>query len=469
MLNENQRKLVLLTTSLAAFLTPFTSSVITFAVPRIGEIFKASFFLVVWVPLAYLIPLPSFMILFGRISDIYGRVRMFRLGFVIFLIAIILIIFSLNIYMLIMFVFLAGTGGALIGTNSIAIVSHTYPANRRGSALGINAMSVYLGLTFSPFLGGVLIQYFDWQSVFYITIPIVIIALAISFYTMKNIEIIEKKEDLDILGAVLFSGSLLSTVLYLSFSEIYGWFSMIYLLFIGILLFVSFIYVERKSKAPLIDISLFTKNRTFAASNFTAFLNYISTFSIVFIFSIYLQVILKYSPFQSGLILVSEPVFMVIFSPISGRLADKYGSRVMASIGMAVIGISFLFLSFITIKSAMDIVIPLSFIGIGFGFFTAPNTNSVMGSVPREKYGVASGTLGTMRFTGQILSISVASTILSGALPRTMLVSIFSGFTQNISITYVNEFLLGFKMAMLFSGIMSLLGAYTSLLKNKGT
>lgn len=114
MLSYSQRRLVLLTTSLAAFLTPFTSSVITFAVPRIGEIFKASFFQVVWVPLAYLIPLPSFMILFGRLSDIYGRIKMFRLGFVIFLIATILIIFSVNIYMLIAFVFLAGVGGALI-------------------------------------------------------------------------------------------------------------------------------------------------------------------------------------------------------------------------------------------------------------------------------------------------------------------------------------------------------------------
>lgn len=469
MLSYSQRRLVLLTTSLAAFLTPFTSSVITFAVPRIGEIFKASFFQVVWVPLAYLIPLPSFMILFGRLSDIYGRIKMFRLGFVIFLIATILIIFSVNIYMLIAFVFLAGVGGALIGTNSVAIVSHTYPPNRRGGALGINAMSVYLGLTFSPFLGGLLIQFFDWESVFYITISIVIIALAISFFSMKNIEIVEKKEYLDIPGAILFSVSLLSIVLYLSFSEIYGWVSMFYLLVIGIALFISFIYVERRSRTPLMDIKLFTKNRTFAASNFTAFLNYISTFSIVFIFSIYLQVILKYSPFQAGLILVFEPVFMVILSPISGRLADKYGSRVMSSIGMAVIGISFLVLFAINIKSVIDIIIPLSFIGIGFGFFTAPNTNSVMGSVPREKYGIASGTLGTMRFTGQILSISVASTILSGALPRTMLLGMFSGLTQSVSLTYVNEFVFGFKMAMLFSGIMSMVGAYTSLLKNKGT
>mgnify|MGYP001626396759 CR=1 FL=1 len=151
MLSESQRKLVLLTTSIAAFLTPFTSSVITFAVPRIGEVFKADFFTVVWVPLAYLIPLPSLMMLFGRLSDIYGRVKMFRLGFVLFLISVSFIIFSVNIYMLIAFVFITGVSGALIGTNSTAIVSHVYPANRRGGALGINAMSVYLGLTFSTF------------------------------------------------------------------------------------------------------------------------------------------------------------------------------------------------------------------------------------------------------------------------------------------------------------------------------
>lgn len=469
MLNDTQRKLILLTTSFAAFITPFTSSAITFAVPRIGEIFRASFYLVVWVPLAYLIPLPSFMILFGRLSDIYGRVKMFRLGFIIYLISIILIILSINIYMLIIFIFISGIGGALISTNSIAIVSHTYPPNRRGGALGINAMSVYLGLTLAPFLGGLLIQLFDWESVFYVSGLISIIGLIISFFTMKNIEITEKIGNLDVLGAILFSLSLIFIVLYLSFSEIYGWLSSIYLIILGLVFLILFIIRELRSKNPLIDISLFTKNRTFAASNITAFLNYISTFSIVFIFSIYLQVFLKYSPFQAGIVLVSQPIFMVIFSPISGKLADKYGSRHMASIGMAVIGISFISLYFIKITNVWDIILPLSFIGIGFGFFTAPNTNSVMGSVTKDKYGVASGTLGTMRFTGQILSLAITSTILSNAIPRTLLVGMFSGVFQTISIQFTNEFIIGFKYAMLFSGIVSLIGAYTSLLKTKGT
>ncbi|MDP8012439.1 MAG: MFS transporter [Thermoplasmata archaeon] len=467
MLNERQRKLILITTSLASFLTPFSSSVITFAVPRIGEIFRANFFTVVWVPLAYLIPLPSLMILFGRLSDIYGRVKLFRLGFIIFLISMTLIIFSVNIYMLISLVFLAGIGGALIGTNATAIISHVYPANKRGGALGINAMSVYLGLTFSPFLGGVLIQFFDWQSVFLVTIPIVITALLISIFSLRDIDFKNKKENLDVMGAVIFTSSIISIVLYLSFSEIYGWFSMIFLLILGITLLILFIFYERKVKEPLIDISLFTKNRTFAASNISAFLNYISTYSIVFIFSIYLQVFLKYSPFQAGMVLVADPIFMVIFSPISGRLADKYGSRIMASLGMTVIGISFLILSWIKITNVYDIIIPLSFIGIGFGFFTAPNTNSVMGSVPRERFGIASGTLGTMRFTGQILSISVASAILSNALPRKILLGIFTGIMQSASVVYLNEFISGFKIAMLFSGLMSLLGAYASLLRNK--
>ena len=167
--------------------------------------------------------------------------------------------------------------------------------------------------------------------------------------------------------------------------------------------------------------------------------------------------------------LVAEPVFMVIFSPISGKIADKYGSRIMASLGMAVIGISFLILSWITIKNVYDIIIPLSFIGIGFGFFTAPNTNSVMGSVKGERFGIASGTLGTMRFTGQILSISVASAILSNALPKKMLLGIFTGIMQTASVTYIDAFVTGFRISMLLSGILSLVGAYTSILKNKGT
>lgn len=463
------RKIILFTTSLAAFLAPFTSSLISFAVPKIGQTFHANFTEVVWVPLSFLIALASFMILFGKISDEYGRVKFFRLGFIIFLIGSSLIYFAANIYMLIALVFFTGLGAAFIGTNSTAIVSHVYPQHIRGGALGINTMSVYLGLTAAPFLGGILIQYFGWRAIFLINIPIALVGLVISFSSMKNLDIKGKRVKIDIRGAIIFTVGLFSTIFYLSVSQVYGWISMSYLLIVGIALLTLFVILESKTANPLLDISLFTKNRTFTASNFTAFLNYISTFSIVFVFSIYLQIILKYNPFNAGLILVAEPIFMVIFSPISGKLSDRYGSREIAAIGMGVIGISFLILSFLKITSVWDIIIPLSIIGVGFGLFSAPNTNSVMGSVTRDKLGVASGTLGTMRFTGQLMSIAVASTILAASLPRTMLLEMFSGVEGVITISYYNAFVSGFKVVMLVSGILSLIGVYTSLLKTRHT
>jgi MFS family permease len=256
-------------------------------------------------------------------------------------------------------------------------------------------------------------------------------------------------------------------VFYLTLSVIYNNTTTIIPLILGILFLIVFIYHETKIDEPLIDFNLFRNNRTFIASNISAFLNYLSTYSIVFVFSIYLQVFLKIPPFQAGSILIFQPIFMVIFSPISGRLSDKYGSRILASLGMAIIGSSFIALSIIKIESIFEIIIPLSFIGIGFGLFTAPNTNSVMGSVEKDKYGIAAGTLGTMRFTGQILSISVASAFLSNSVPKNILLGLFTGAVENVSIVYINEFLKGFRLIMLFSGIMSFIGAYTSLLKRE--
>ncbi len=467
MIEKTKRRFILFTTSLAAFLPPFTSSLISFAVPKIGETFHASFTEIVWVPLAMLIALSSFMMLFGKISDEFGRVKFLRIGYLVFFLASMLIYLALNIYLLIFFVFLIGIGAALTGTNSTAIVSHVYPKEIRGGALGINAMSVYLGLTLGPFLGGTLTQFFGWQSVFLINVPVALLGLILSFFTLKGLDIKGKKSKIDKFGAVTFPLSIFLIIIYLSASQIYGYFSTIYLLIAGLIILSIFVYFERKIENPLIDLKLFTRNRSFFAGNITAFLNYVSTFSIVFIFSIYLQLILHYSAFFSGMLLISEPILMVIFSPISGRLSDKYGSREIAAIGMLLIGLSFLSLYFIKITSPLHIVIPLAVIGIGFGLFSAPNTNSVMGSVTPDKFGLASGTLGTMRFTGQLISIALSSSILASAMPRTMILEMFSGIQISVNTIYYGYFVTGFKLVMLISGILSLIGVYTSLLREK--
>lgn len=458
---------VLFSTSLGSFITPFTSSVISFSVPEIGHFLKVSFTLMVWVPMAYLIALPSLMILFGKLSDIFGRSRFYLLGLIIFGTGAILATFSKGVYFLIFSTLVMGVGGSFLSVNSTAIVSSVYPPEARGGALGINAMSVYLGLTSAPTMAGLLIELLGWKSLFYLVAAFSFLSVIPVYLFLRKVDIPMRERSIDFVGFVAFLISILTIVLYLSFSEIYGWFSTIYLLIIGIAILLLFVMYERNKTEPILDLSLFTKNRTFSAANFTAFLNYISTFAIVFVFSIYFSVIAGLTPSKSGLILTVEPVLMVIFSPISGRLSDKFGSRGLASLGMLIISIGFFFIYLIIGSiSPYQLVWPLGVIGIGFGLFSAPNTNSVMGSVDRKDSGTASGTLGTMRFVGQLMSLALMSTLLAESMPRNMLIELFSGISANLTVSDVAGFLAGLRMVMLLSGILSLIGVFTSLVRN---
>ena len=461
---------VLLSTSLGSFISPFTSSVISFSVPEIGRSLNVSFTLMVWVPMAFLITLPSLMILFGKLSDIFGRTRFYLLGLLIFGCGAVFASLSPGIYYLISSTLVMGIGAALLSVNSTAIVSSVYPSEFRGGALGINAMSVYLGLTSGPVLAGVLVEFLGWQSLFYLVASFSFVSMIPAYAFLRQAEIPIRRQTIDYAGFVIFLLSILAIVLYLSFSEVYGWLAAIYLLLIGALLLAVFVLYERKKQNPILDLKLFTRNRTFAAANFTAFLNYISTFAIIFVFSIYFSVISGLSPSRSGLILTAEPIFMVIFSPLSGRLSDRFGSRGLASLGMLIISLTF-FLIYATIGkiSPTEMILPLSIIGIGFGLFSAPNTNSVMGSVERADSGTASGTLGTMRFVGQLMSLALMSTLLASSMPGNMLIKLFSGVSADFSTVDIAGFIAGFKLVMLISGILSLAGVFTSLIRGSKT
>lgn len=458
---------VLFATSLGAFITPFTSSVISFSVPEIGRSLNASFTLMVWVPMAYLIALPSLMILFGKLSDIFGRPRFYMLGLLIFGVGGLLSVLANSVYFLIFSTLVMGVGGSILAVNGTAIVSSVYPSESRGGALGINAMSVYLGLTTGPILAGLMIEFLGWQSLFYIVTGFSFLALLPVYAFLRNVDVPTASRNIDFAGFALFLSAILLIVLYLSFSEVYGFVSTIFMLILGLLILTLFVFYERTQNEPILDLKLFTRNRTFAAANFTAFLNYISTFAIVFVFSIYFSVIAGLSASESGLILTVEPILMVIFSPISGRLSDRLGSRGPASLGMLIISASFFYIfAEIGNMPPTEMVWPLGAIGIGFGLFSAPNTNSVMGSVDRKFSGTASGTLGTMRFVGQLMSLALMSTVLAESMPRNMLLELFSGLSSNLTLIDVNAFMTGLKTVMLLSGILSLIGVFTSLVRN---
>lgn len=461
--------MILLTTSLASFLTPFLSSTISFGVPKIGEYFLLSFYDAALLPLIILIPLAAFMLLFGKISDSIGRIKFFRIGLIVIFLSAVSSFYSRNFFELLFSLLALGIGAALIGTNSTAIVGFAFAEKGRGLALGVNAMAVYLGLTLAPFLGGFLIEFFGWRSIFLATFPIPILSLLISFSSMSGLEPKVPRVKLNLLGSVLFAAMMILATTYLSFGYLLGFLRAFPLAALSVLFLIFFLIDEKKSRSPVVPFNLLKGNRTFVASNVTAFLNYAATFSVVFVFSIYLQVIMQISPFQSGLLLLPEPIFMVVLSPVSGKLSDSIGSRTIASIGMAIIGFAFLSFFLTVSPSKIEVIILLAILGIGFAFFSAPNTNSVMGSVDRDSTGIASGFLGTMRFTGQLASIILATFVMSEFMPNSLIVGMFSGIYVHINSQYVSSFIDGFRSVMIISATLSLLGALTSLMRSRTT
>ena len=465
-LSSGRKRLILFTTSLAAFQTPYNSTVLSFIAPVLGRYFHVPLDILIYVPIIYLIPLPTLMITLGRLSDIYGRVRMFRIGFILFLVGSILGSVAPNIYVVIAASLIMGLGSSILSPGSAAIVSQVFPEGERGFALGINAMAVYLGLTSAPFFGGLITQFLGWRFVLVITTILTAMGLALSWFSMEGIELPRHAVGVDYLGALTFTLAILSTVMYLILSAMGGWLNYLYLLAIGIASLAAFIVVEGRVADPMLDLNLFTRNISFMAGNVTALLNYVATYSVPFLFSLYLQVVLGYNPFAAGLILASEPVFMAALSPVSGKLSDNYGSREVAALGMGLIGLAFVMLLLLNIRYAIYIAASLMVLGIGFGFFSAPNTNSVMGSVTSDKYGVASGVLGTMRFMGQLLSITIASAVLVSYLGRQASLYLFTGIMTG-NITVYQSFITGLRIVLAISAVLSFLGVYTSLLREK--
>ena len=461
---------VLWVTSLGAFQPPFASAVISFSVPELGRALGASYLTMVWVPIAYLIPLAATMILFGKLSDTFGRVRFYLLGFLIFAVAAFLATLASGVELLVVATLGMGVGAALFSVNSTAIVSSAYPPESRGGALGVNAMSVYLGLTSGPIVSGVLLDSLGWRALFYLSAIFAVLSFAVAVAVLRHLDFARRPVPADLAGFGTFLASMLLIVLYFGLVEVNGWGPGVPVLLAGLVLLALFVGLERRRSEPMLDLSLFTRNRAFSAANLTAFLNYVSTFAIVFVFSIYFTVIAGLTPTSAALILTAEPVLMVVVSPLSGRWSDRVGSRGLASLGMLLISGAFFYL-YVAVGSVppTDLVYPLGVIGIGFGLFSAPNTNAVMGSVAKEDFGTAAGTLGTMRFVGQLMSIAVMGTLLAASMSHTMLLELFSGISSGVEVSDATAFLRGLRAVVFVAGCLSLVGVFTSLVRGTGS
>ncbi len=455
--NENNivnKRAALLVATLASFLTPFMGSSVNIALPSIGKEFLMDAVLLNWVATSYLLAAAMFLVPFGKIADIYGRKKIFLYGVLIYTISSFLSAISTSAITLISFRILQGIGSAMIFGTGVAILTSVFPVGERGKVLGINAAAIYLGLSLGPFLGGVLTQHFSWRSIFLANVPLGLVIVIFAFCKLKGEWAEARGEKFDFIGSIVY-GISLATIMY-GFSLIPAM-SGLWLVLGGIFVLLLFVGWETKAENPVLDINLFRNNTVFAFSNLAALINYSATFAVGFFLSLYLQYIKALSPQNAGLILVSQPVVMAIFSPFAGRLSDKFEPRIIASAGMALSVVSLSLFAFLNQKTALEFVVAsLILLGFGLALFSSPNTNAVMSSVERRFYGVASATLGTMRLTGQMLSMGIAMLIFA----------IYIGKVQ-ITPQYYPLFLTSIKTAFIIFAVLCFAGIFASLARGK--
>jgi len=440
--------------SLAAFLTPFMGSSLNVALPRIGEEFAMDAILLSWVPTSYLLAAAMCLVPFGRMADIYGRKKVFSYGILLYTGASGLAAISSSGVMLIGSRALQGLGGAMTFGTNVAILTSVFPAEQRGRVLGINTAAVYLGLSLGPSIGGYLTEHWGWRSIFLVNVPLGVLMIVLILWKLHGEWAEARGARLDIPGSLLYSVALIAIMYGFSrLPQVEGG-VLIGVGAIGVMLFVR---LEEKVESPLLDTTLFKRNRAFAFSNLAALINYSATFAVGFLLSLYLQYIRGLSPQEAGFVLVAQPVVMAIGSPYAGRLSDRVEPRIVASWGMGLIVIGLLFFAFLDSSTPLGLIIAaLLLLGLGFALFSSPNTNAVMSSVDKRLYGVASGTLATMRLTGQMLSIGIAMLIFAVVVGRV-----------RITPEYSDRFLTSVNVAFGVFALLCVGGVFASLARGK--
>ncbi|AGB50137.1 arabinose efflux permease family protein [Methanomethylovorans hollandica DSM 15978] len=451
---KTEKQIILMIAVLAGFITPFDGSAVNIALPTLAAEFRMNAIFLSWVATAYLLSSAVFLVPFGKIADIYGRKKVFLYGITIFSLASLTMTMVDSTAMLITIRVVQGLGSAMIFGTGIAMITSVYPPGERGKALGIYITAVYIGLSTGPFLGGIMTQHLGWRSIFFVNAPIGLAAILLILWKLKGDWAECRGDKFDLKGSMVYGMAIVSLMYGFSvLPDIKG----ASLIAVGIIGTIIFIRYEMRIPSPVLDISLLTKNRVFALSNLSAFINYSATYAVTFLLSLDLQYTKGFTPEHAGFILIAQPVFQAMVSPLAGKLSDSIEPRLIASAGMTLTTIGLFFLTFLSETTPVWYMIGiLMVLGIGFGLFSSPNTNVIMSSVDKRFYGVASGMNGTMRLLGQMFSMGIA-------------MMIFAVVTGPVEITpeYHTQFIASLQYAFSLFTIFCIVGIFTSLVRGK--
>ena len=463
---------VLSNTTLGTLMASLDSNIVLISLPTIARNLPDTTILdLLWILMGYTLVTAAVLVNFGRLSDMFGRVRLYTIGFAVFTAGSALCSLSQIGPELIAFRLVQGVGAAFLFSNSGAIITDAFPEKERGEALGINQVAIVAGSVSGLVLGGLLTYTIGWRSIFYVNIPIGIIATIWAHHNLKELAVIKKGQRMDVVGNVSFAGGigLILTGITFYATASAGLKTVIAMIVGGIIILLSFMAFELRTDHPMFDLKLF-RIRLFAAGNFAIFLNALARGAVTFVLVFYLQgPTMKLNPFTAGLFLVPTSISLSFFGPISGWFSDKYGARLISTVGLIVSAIGFLFLTRLgSVTTFNSLLLPLVLIGSGMGIFASPNRASIMNSCPPPERGIASGMSSTLVNVGSIFSMGMAFFVMSLAVPMTSLEGIFLGTSHSgISGPLIQSFIGSIHSLFFISAVILAIAIAPSVLRGK--
>jgi EmrB/QacA subfamily drug resistance transporter len=457
-----QYKYVVLTnTTIGTFMALLDSNIVLISLPTIiRELPGTTTIDGIWIILGYVLVTASLLLTIGRLADLYGRVRLYNVGFAIFTIGSGLCSLAPNGGSLVLFRLVQGVGAALIFANSTAILTDAFPVSERGRALGINQVAGAAGSLIGLVAGGVLTAYLGWPSIFWINLPVGIFATIWAYARLKELESRPGHERLDPAGNLLFAGGLTLALLGLTLGSVSGWPAAdLVLMIAGIACLVAFIPVDRAVASPMMDLSLF-RNRMFSAGVVSNLLASTARGAVGLVFVFYFQGALGLDALTAGLLLIPFSLAFVSVGPVSGYLSDKYGPRRFTTAGLLVSAAAYAWAATLPYGVSYSIlVLSMILAGIGSGLFIAPNVASIMNSVPVMRRGVAAGMSSTMFNVGFLLSLGLAFVIMASRMPLSVMQTIFAGLPVPPGSVETGAFMDAFHQIFVSIAGVSLVGA----------
>lgn len=455
-------------TSLGMLMAVLNGTTLLIALPTLVRALHMSAFLSIWVLLAYMVVQTVLVLTVGRLSDIFGRKRLYVMGFALFTIAALAAGLAPNGVTLLMIRAVQAVGGALVIGNATAIVSDAFPRQQLGLALGINSIVIALGQVLGPILGGLLITVLPWHWVFWFNVPIGVLGTIWASIQLKDVVAPTREPKIDYVGNAAYMIGLTSLLVGVTAGGIDGWENPLSVgpITVSMAAWVAFFVAEKRAAYPLFNLSLF-KNRPFTMDNVANLLIAMGRGAIVLLFVFYFQGGRGYSPLEAGILVIPLAIAMGVTAPFSGWIADRVGARGPASLGALMVGAGLLgFAATITLTSSYAIIAAwMVVVGIGNGLFNSPNTSSIMNAVSANQRGVAAGTRTMLLNTGNVFSTAFVLALIASKLPAPVMMAILSGTTASLSQSQLGSFAEVLRLAFFIMAMVAWAAALLSWLR----